>query len=308
MNYVTEILANFGFIRIAGPDSSKFLQGQLSCDITQITTKLSSLGAHCNPKGRMLALFRLLLWQNDYFMLLPKSILPETLATLQKYARFCKTQLTDVSAEFACFGCYGESADAMLAEFLAPIPTHINNVVINNNCLLVRIANPNSTTDTFARVLVIGKQPDIISIHKTLLTQASEANAQDWHLLDIQAKLAQLYPQTIATLTPHELNLPALNGVSFSKGCYTGQEVVARMEHLGKLKKHLCLVKLATASQPTPGTAIVGRTAQQPVGRLVDFAATNDNHFIGLALIQDNAIENNTICLADDTSSNIEII
>lgn len=308
MNYVTDILNDYGFIRIHGPDSSKFLQGQLTCDVKQITAQHSSLGAHCDPKGRMIALFRLFDWQKDYYMLLPQSILPTTLASLQKYARFAKTELIDISAQLACFGCYGESLDAIFGEFLAPIPTSVDQVVIKSTFLMIHILSPKSASSSLSRILIIGEQADILTMQKKLLNNASKVGTELWHLLDIQAQVAQLYPQTSGQLTPHEINLPALNGVSFSKGCYTGQEVIARMQHLGKLKKHMYLVELSTSQTPTPGCPIIQQPTAQTVGLLVDFATVSDHCFIALAIIQDNALDDNELCLADNDSSKIVII
>ncbi len=193
-------------IKISGIDAKKFLQGQITIDVTQLAEDMPKLAAHCNPQGRIISLFYIVLHQNDYYLFLPPDLAPIALQTLKKYAVFFKTTLEYTETIF----------------------------------------------------------PDI-----NIPTQ----------LTAITTGIPTIYSNTSAVFLPHELNLPELNAVSFDKGCYTGQEIIARMQYRGKLKKHLYRASLATDLTPTPGNDLFyqGETGMSVGATIVDSIQTNTN-------------------------------
>lgn len=242
-------LSYYGFIQISGPEAGKFLQGQLTCEVLALKSGDSTLGACCNPQGRVVSVFRLFQKEDAYFLRLPQSILAETLAHLKKYAIFSKVQIVDVSDQWVAWGA--------------------------NQALL-----------DFAAYAVPGLRFEYYLPAAQKLPGEEVLAENLWQLEDLKAGLAQLSPETSEQFTPHDLNLPALGAVSFSKGCYTGQEIVARMEYRGKLKQHLYLRSLPANALVKLGVELV--SAAGPCGQVVD-AVLVDQTWWFLALLKDEA-------------------
>lgn len=212
-------------IQVVGPDAEKFLQGQLTCDVHALAQQPYLIGAHCDPKGRIQATFRLFKKDNDYYFLLPKSNTPHLLQCLQKYAVFSKVKLIEVDL------------------------------------------------------------PDLLIAFQKQLWPTTEA----WELQDIHTGIATVFPETRGAFTPHQLNYHLVNGISFNKGCYTGQEIIARMHYLGKLKQQLHQVSFTTEQPLILGTSI-HNADQQTVGTLINIAETTPTHYVALAVLQNDAL------------------
>lgn len=189
-----DTLAPLGLVIISGLDAKKFLQGQLTCDLETVTEATPQLGAHCNPQGRIISLFKIYQQQSDYHLKMPKDLVPLAMKALQKYAVFFKVTLTDAS-------------------------------------------------------LTLGDETP-------------------WQHENILRSMPIIYADTSEKFLPHEINLPELNGVSFNKGCYTGQEIIARMHYRGKQKSFLYRATVETASSLKRGHDIY---SDQTSGKLVDF-------------------------------------
>ncbi len=186
-----------GLLKVSGKDAHKLLQGQLTCDVNEVSPTEPRLGAHCNPQGRIISLFYLFNYQGDYYLKMPRNMIDIASKALKKYAIFFKVELTDASDDVSIVDSLGSH-----------LPTFLDNGV------------------------------------------------------------AMIYPETSGVFLPHEINLPQLNGVSFNKGCYTGQEIIARMQYRGKLKNQL---QLATceAQAPTRGNDIFDEKGI--AGKVVDY-------------------------------------
>ena len=266
------LLDSQGLIRITGPDAEKFLQGQLTCDVREVKQSLSRLGAHCDHKGRVQATFRLFTDAENFYMQLPRSVIPHLMQCLQKYAIFSKVTLTDVSDQWQQIGICGEIA--VLEDYLKfSLSNETDQVVIANNIFILKIPGINRFCLLTSNTLSINSLPQ----------QPESA----WQLLDIEAGIPTIFPETIGLFTPQQINFPAINGVSFTKGCYTGQEIVARMHYLGKTKQRMYRISFTSSQPPVPGTALMN---QQEVGNVVQAITTGENEFQGLAVIFDSAL------------------
>ncbi len=230
MNTCTLVdLTPLGLIAIKGNDAAKFLQGQLTCDVREVTDAQSRLGAHCDPKGRIQFTFRLFKFQDTYYFRLPVDVISHALILLQKYAVFFKVQLEDITQQWASFGLSGANCQTYLEDTFSIAPTAIDAVVPLQDLILIR------TSASLPRFEIIGKPATIINLQQQFPVTTPHDDFNTWKLLDIQSGVASVNSPTIGEFTPHDLNYPALNGVSFNKGCYTGQEIVARMQYLGQL-------------------------------------------------------------------------
>lgn len=253
-------LSAYGILKISGSDAKTFLQGQLTCDMETLAVGAHSLGAHCNPQGRILSLFLIYHAKEVYYLFMIKEMVIPTLHALRKYAVFFNVQMSDESYHYRVLGLLNPSEEHALTEL--PI-----------TCLLLSKKNK--------QTLCFGKQDDIEMTPQRLLTDAHLCSYSDWHAIHIDAGIPTLYPKTSAELLPHEINLPQLKGVSFTKGCYTGQEIIARMQYKGKLKKRLYRAVITTDLCIEPGMDIytVSEEGEEVIaGMLIDGCRINHQY------------------------------
>lgn len=250
----------YGLISVSGSDAATFLQGQITADIKTITTTQPGFSAYCNAKGRIRSLFRIFLHQECYFLQLPIGVVPSTLATLKKYARFSKVKLEDVSEQWQRVGiCLSE--------------TNINTIDFKNMLLL-----PLSGSNPYKRFELIGSPNHIKSLWDQLLETKNLviSDFDTWKTLDIQAGIPEIWPETIEQFLPHSLNLPALGAVSFNKGCYCGQEIIARMEYRGNATHKLFNMAVVDAEKILlPGASLYAENDNgEMIGRVVSASRT----------------------------------
>jgi folate-binding protein YgfZ len=255
-------LNHLGLINISGPDAKRFLQGQLTCNIEEITPLQSRLGAHCTPQGRVISLFRIFLYQDNYLLQMPHELVSIALKALQKYAVFFKVSLTDISKELPLIGYQGDA--------LSNMPEEIDAQLSTTEWAGIHLPGRQS------RYQFIGGSPVFIN------TQPGHIN--QWEALDIMQTIPAIYPETSGKFLPHELNLPQINAVSFNKGCYTGQEIIARMHYRGKLKTQLFQAKITTDLDLKRGNDTY--RDNKSCGSLVDYVQIDYNTYLLLIIAQ----------------------
>ena len=213
-------LSQLGLLAVTGQDAKQFLQGQLTCDIEDISSTQSRLGAHCNPQGRIISLFRLFFYSSNYYLQMPREMVPTALNALKKYAVFFKVTLNDASDSLICIGYAGDQ----LKNVVETLPENINDAITTNDLLIIKTADsPAPRYEIFGAFLAIS------TLWEKLAKQTTFVSAEAWKYSDIQAGIPAVYPETSGKLLPHDINLHNLNAISFKKGCYTGQEIIARM-------------------------------------------------------------------------------
>ncbi|WP_248730697.1 folate-binding protein YgfZ [Pseudomonas sp. MWU13-2517] len=277
-------LSHEGVLAVRGADAAKFLQGQLTCNLNYLSDTQASLGARCTQKGRMQSSFRILLQGDGVLLAMATELLEPQLADLKKYAVFSKSKLTDESAAWARFGL--TDADQALASLGLPLPAETDSVVRTDSLIAIRVS-PNR-----AELWVPADQAE--AIRTQLSAQLKEAGLNEWLLGQIRAGIGQVMPQTRELFIPQMLNLQAVGGVSFKKGCYTGQEIVARMQYLGKLKRRLYRLSLNAAELPEPGTPLFSPNHNSSIGEVV-IAAKADQGVELLAVLQAEAADGGDI-------------
>lgn len=262
-------LSHYGIIKVSGPDAIKFLQGQLTCDVNAVQSGIHSLGAYCNIKGKVESLFRL--WHNneEFYLRMIAGLVEPTLQELKKYAVFFKVILENVSARVCGFG----------------VANHNVEITINDPELTVLTITPQK------RYEIYGPIKALETAWHSCIAHASHVDPYLWEALDIEDHIPELYPETKSEFFPHDLNLPELQAVSFTKGCFRGQEIIARMQHRGKLKRHLCLFTANNVEECIrPGTIITtgGPEQEAAAGTVVRAMQTVGNKVQGLAVITDS--------------------
>ena len=279
-------LTHEGILAVRGPDAGKFLQGQITCNITYLGSSGSSLGARCTPKGRMLSSFRIVSVADGFLLAMDQELLAAQLADLQKYAVFSKAKLGDESGAWVRYGLSG--GEAALQALGLELATDADSVATSESLLAIRLS------DGRAELWTPAEQAE--SIRQQLSEQLPQATLNDWLLAQIRAGIGQVTGATRELFIPQMLNLQAVGGVSFKKGCYTGQEIVARMQYLGKLKRRLYRLTGAATDLPLPGTELFSPVHRSAVGEVV-LAAPSANGVELLAVLQEDAANSGNIHL-----------
>ncbi|KEX91372.1 YgfZ/GcvT domain-containing protein [Pseudomonas putida] len=279
-------LSHEGVLAVRGADAGKFLQGQLTCNLNYLSDTRASLGARCTQKGRMQSSFRILLEGDGVLLAMASGLLEPQLADLKKYAVFSKSKLTDESAAWVRFGV--EQGDEALKSLGLELPEDTDSVVRNDRLIAIRVSPER------AELWVAADQAD--DIKGKLSAQLSEGELNQWLLGQVRAGIGQVMPSTRELFIPQMLNLQAVGGVSFKKGCYTGQEIVARMQYLGKLKRRLYRLQLVADELPEPGTQLFAPSHGSSIGEVV-LAANAAGHIELLAVLQAEAAEGGDIHL-----------
>ena len=277
---VISILNEKGLLEIAGPDSAKFLQGQLTCNLQDISITTSRPGAHCTHKGRMVASFRLL--QRDahsYLFSLAAQTLPALQKSLGKYIVFSKAKLRDASDDYLQIGISGASAASVVRDYFELNDTQPHTQSINENGIAICVnASP-------ARYLCIVPADKAEHILHRLSANAYLTDNHYWQWLDIRDGIGEVRAETIEEFIPQMLNLQQKDGISFTKGCYTGQEIVARMQYRGILKKSMYRIR-GEGLAPAPNEPVLSPDKNQTIGHIVQSENVSALNWEALAVIQ----------------------
>ncbi len=278
-------LIHMGLLSISGSDSARFLQGQITCDVQQLDTHHNQYGARCNPKGRMLTNFILCqLDENQLVMLMNRSLVQPSVGELSKFAAFFKTELVNNTDQYQCIGVSGPNAETLASSVSA---THKHSYSDGRQLLVV----PTETAQ---------------AAWEQLASAATPTGTELWLLEDIRAGLGLLQAETSTMFIPQMLNLQAIGGISFKKGCYTGQEVVARMKYLGKLKRRMYRLTTKTMALPTPGTPCYLADQKQSIGNIVQAANADGGHMEILVVLTDEASSSDTLIIGEGQPKAVE--
>lgn len=240
-------LGDTAVLQVQGDEAADFLQNQLSNDVQAAGESQCQLNAYCNPQGRVVALLRLARRREGFYLLLPRDLSQAALRRLQMFILRAKVEIT-ADENLAVCGLINFDADFDAADF-------------------ARVS-----VDGARRQLLIGDRGRLEEFaHMNKIKPARDDNA--WRMADILAGQPQIYAATTAQWIPQMLNLDLIGGVSFSKGCYPGQEIVARLKYRGKVKQRMLIGRAVAAEKVRPGDAVYADAyAERPVGRIIDAA------------------------------------
>lgn len=247
-------------ISVRGPDSETFLQGQLTADIREVSQGLSRLAMHLSLKGRGMVSMRLLPAAEGFDILVPRTMANTLLERLQKYILFSKAEM-QADDQRVVLGLTGGHANEALTAANLPVPENGDGCLLHNDITLV-----NAGLD--ARHLLLLPAEQAIKLWPTLAQHQQCGAALHAQLADISAGEAHVLPGSEDLFLPQVLNYDLLHGVSFNKGCYVGQEVVARMHFKGKLKQRMQRHRWQGNHNPAPGSALRNNDGK-PIGEVV---------------------------------------
>ena len=291
-----------GLILVNGAGSRDFLQNQLSNDIDFIDEFHSQISSYSTPKGRMLGIFRVIQISNGYILITARSMVLPLLETLYKYIVQAQVTLADASDYFARIALQTDHAEVIEHSLLPPKPGE----VLQNDSVISLQLEPLGAQQRF--LLMCLSADEAIELWGGFARQLQVAGFSSWRLADIKAGLPAIYPQTTELFVLQMANLGALGGVSFKKGCYPGQEIVARMQYLGKLKRRMFLARLETDKLPLPGDELVnqGKTEIDGSGKVVDAEFDQDGVCHCLYIAQINKADAGSLQLIKQPLTRIE--
>jgi tRNA-modifying protein YgfZ len=271
-----------GLLAVIGPEASKFLQGQLTCDVRELNNNQTLLGAQCNLKGRMLLCFRALQAEPEKILLrMHKDLVSQALASLGKYIVFSKAKLTDISQDYLSVGICGFNASHIISQVFGIEINNDNEWAPAGDHSIIRI-NKNRY-----EMWLAAHQAD--NMWQQLAATCEIAEQQLWTLLNIQAGLGDINPTTMDKFTPQAINLQLVNGISFRKGCYTGQEIVARLHYRGALKRHMYRFEFThTGGEPPLAGTELHNNEGKSIGEIIIAAHKSASHGELLANLLDD--------------------
>ena len=231
-------LIDKGFLKIAGAEAIKFLQGYTTCDLAQLEENGTAMGAICNLQGRMMTSFQVLKTGNDLILRMQRPLVKSTLDFLEKYIVFSKAELHDISEHYACYGCLDQPGNTIETGFT------------------IRLSNRTEIWST--------------------MRLDADADAGPWQDAELSAGIAWVTQSTQDEHLPQMFNYHNQGGIDFEKGCYLGQEIIARAHYRGDLKRRLH--RLVSEKERPVGTNLdIGTiVATAPSGLLAVLKNTTD--------------------------------
>ncbi len=305
-------LSQFGILKVTGDDAQSFLQNLLSNDIREVNGSHAQLSSFNNAKGRMLA--SMLIWRdsscdtllakpadcgsncqatpsapegstppcrggNDYHLQLPRALCEAIRKKLSMYVLRSKVKVSDVSDEMVCIGISGAQAQATLQALYPTLPRQSMEVIQHDaDFVMCREAQRFQIATTAQRASVLWQ---------ALSKAAKPVGSSCWDGLDIRAGVPFVQPATQEAFVPQMLNFEIIGGVNFKKGCYPGQEVVARMHYLGKAKRRMFLAHVEGDVAPHAGDDLFSAEMEgQSCGTVVSAVAAAQGGYDLLAVVQ----------------------
>lgn len=271
-------LVHLGLLECSGEDAKEFLHNQLTSDVKHLGAGAAQHSAWCTAKGRMLASFVLFLNGPDYRALLSADLREAIAKRLRIYVLRAKVKITDLTANYEFIGLSGPRAEAALQGIDLPVPTAALGATPFSNGTVIRLGG--------SRFAIVAASEAAPGIWSGLAEKARAVGTPVWHWLDVQAGVPLISGPTSEAFVPQMANFDKIGGVSFHKGCYPGQEVVARTQYLGKVKRHL--YRIHTTTPVAPGAAIyLAQNAEQACGMVANAAPAPGEGTDALAVVQE---------------------
>jgi folate-binding protein YgfZ len=260
----------------------------LSNDINEVTEDRAQLSSLNNPKGRMLA--SMLIWRsgNDYLLQLPRALCEPMRKKLSMYVLRAKVKFSDASDEIVMLGLSGENAQEILHRQFGELPQQPYGYTDFGQAGVLRYSDTRFQISTAAQYAP--------ALWQAFSQHAQAAGSVCWDWLNIHAGIPVILPLTQEQFVPQMVNFELLGGVNFKKGCYPGQEIVARMQYLGKLKRRMYLAHLDSDAAPQPGDELYSADMEgQASGMIANVSPAPGGGYDALAVLQISSVESQTV-------------
>lgn len=291
-------LTHLTVLKVSGRDAAKLLQGQLTCNVNEIGESSSRYAAMCNPKGRVIATFLVIKNTDDFLLILPGDMAETVLTRLKMYVLRSDVRIENAGDGFCILGIC-EEGPAQAA------------YMTQHSELDVMIALPGPMSRS-VRVTAPG---NAVALWTDLIgsKEFRRTNVAEWRYCDILCGFPWVGPAISEAFIPQSLNLDKLGAISFSKGCYTGQEIVARTHYLGKSKRVLRLADCVIEETPQPNTEVIGldREERLLVGTVLQAERDPEHpahHKLLLVLHEAETASDNNLGLNDDSQTRLNLL
>ena len=286
-------LSNISILKISGADALNFLQSQFSNDINLLTESLSQINSYCNPKGRIISVFRMIKLENEYFLLLQKELSGKVMERLAMHKLNANVDIDDCTDEYYLLGVILQKNTDTHTELT--LPGNYNAACTNKDLTTIKICNSSE------KFLLFFKHEHMNIFWDKFIKQLSLVGTSAWELSNIYYGSPDVFEETSEHFVPQMLNMDITGGVSFTKGCYPGQEIVARLHYLGDPNKRMYMINIASEKTFTPGTKLFREdNDQESCGEIVSAQQLYNSKSAALAVIRTRDISERIIVKSQD--------
>lgn len=295
-------LSHLALLQVSGADAAAFLQGQVTNDIQLLDGSNSQYAGYCMAKGRLLAIFLVFMHYGHFHLQLNGALGEQIAKRLRMYVLRSKVTIADSTNDVIRIGVAGANAPAALQAMFAEVPQAPHRLVNGETATLLRL--PGSAP----RYEILTEAQHAESIWDQLQKSCTPVGKSGWDWLEIHAGIPDITPATQEAFVPQMVNLDALDGINFKKGCYTGQEIVARTHYLGKVKRRTQLAHVAMPELPLPGAMVYGAGSTEPVGMVVSAAPAPGGGCDLLAEIRLESVEAGAVHLENSAGPELALL
>lgn len=280
-------LPGISLIQVAGEEATSFLQNLLTNDVNALAVNQAQLSGFCNPKGRLLTIFRLIRREQDFLIALPQELAEAITQRLTMFKLRSKVDISLVEDQHA-FGLIADDAEL-------GADTQWHGKTVDEGLLITQPGQ-------LARYLMIVDDAGCKAVAQWLDQGWQLGKEAAWQLQDIEAGLPMIFNDSKESFTPQQVNLDLVDGVSFKKGCYPGQEVVARLHYLGSPSRRLFLGNIQDTELPTINTAVTGENGET-LGHVVQAQFTADNQILCQLTMKLSGLEKTAMLAGNEVQS-----
>ena len=292
-------LSHNALIGVTGDDAAEFLHGQFTNDVESLAVGRAQWNGWCSPRGRLLATFLLLRTADQFLLMLPAEIAATIAKRLKMYVLRSKVRIVDESELYARIGIAGGGASKTVADHWGRSPAKMESVE-KDGAICVALGD-----DRFLALV----PPKAAPAMWDLLTSAeARGSAEEWEWTSIHAGIPTIVAATQEAFVPQMANFDLVGGVSFTKGCYPGQEIVARTQYRGGLKRRMALAHLTDGDRPAPGQNVYSPSfGDQSAGTIVNAARAPGGGFDALVVAQLESLAKGDLRLGSPDGPRLEI-
>jgi tRNA-modifying protein YgfZ len=292
-------LSHNALLAVTGDDAAAFLHGQFTNDVQALDVGGAQWSGWCSPKGRLLATFLLLRQADGFLVMLPAEIAEPVAKRLKMFVLRSKVKIEDASERFRRIGVAGKGAAHAVGSIFGDTPPVMRSTERDGSrCTAI-------ATDRF---LVLAAPESAPGLWEALAEEATEAGTDAWEWTTLRAGLPTVVAKTQDEFVPQMANFELVGGVSFRKGCYPGQEIVARTQYRGILKKRMALVHVPGDERPQPGDNVYGASfGEQAAGKVVSATPSPEGGFDALVVAQLESLDAAELRLGSPTGTPLEI-
>ena len=294
-------LSHFAMLEVTGPDSFDFLQKQFSGDLSLLEVYGWLFSAWCLPNGRVATTFIIFRRDDSLFLMLPGMMKTRIVKRLLMFVLRSNVRINDVSDDYVLMGITGDDTDTLLEKVTVDKKNTHTGFLPANSITILRL------WDNVPRYILICKMDEVTDVLNNICATCKAGDRGTWSLLDIEAGMPWILDSNSENYLPQMLNLDLMQGLSYKKGCYPGQEVIARLHYRGQLKKRMYLGRGNIAITPGPGDHIELADTGATIGEVIDAERHPDGGIRLLAVAESVHAGKTTLRLRDSGNAIIEL-